>query len=193
MSLGDPRHQAVARARKKMPAILSFDGIQINHASAWWLRMPLLPTPQHATPQPSHTLAAPARLASRRQSYPTHSPPFNHHTHTFSSYSAPLRPFPLRSCVVDTRYILQHVDAAPAAAGPSSINEVVQQLAFADTILLNKIDLVSRGLELPACACKRKGLFGAGAGGARQAVMLPPTHTSLTLPLPHRLPPNTPA
>jgi len=43
-------------------------------------------------------------------------------------------------CVVDSRYLLQHLeDAKPEGA----INEALQQIAFSDLILLNKIDLVS--------------------------------------------------
>lgn len=43
-------------------------------------------------------------------------------------------------CVVDARYLLQHLeDQKPDGA----INEAVQQLAFSDLIVLNKIDLVS--------------------------------------------------
>mmetsp|Transcript_39727 Transcript_39727/g.88270 ORF Transcript_39727/g.88270 Transcript_39727/m.88270 type:complete len:568 (-) Transcript_39727:740-2443(-) len=42
-------------------------------------------------------------------------------------------------CVVDARYLLQHLDEhKPEGA----INEAVQQIAFSDLILLNKIDLV---------------------------------------------------
>ncbi|GFH31763.1 WW domain-containing protein, partial [Haematococcus lacustris] len=43
-------------------------------------------------------------------------------------------------CVVDAKHLLQHLeDSKPENA----INEAVQQLAFADLILLNKLDLVS--------------------------------------------------
>jgi len=44
-------------------------------------------------------------------------------------------------CVVDTCYILQHLDGQPSEG--KGINETTQQLAFADLVLLNKIDLAS--------------------------------------------------
>ncbi|WIA08487.1 hypothetical protein OEZ85_007923 [Tetradesmus obliquus] len=43
-------------------------------------------------------------------------------------------------CVVDTRYVMQHLDEE-ASGG---INEIAQQLAFSDLILLNKTDLVGK-------------------------------------------------
>ncbi|KAF6264519.1 CobW/HypB/UreG, nucleotide-binding domain-containing protein [Scenedesmus sp. NREL 46B-D3] len=43
-------------------------------------------------------------------------------------------------CVVDTRYVMQHLDEE-ASGG---INEIAQQLAFSDLILLNKTDLVDQ-------------------------------------------------
>ncbi|KAF8072590.1 Cbwd1 [Scenedesmus sp. PABB004] len=41
-------------------------------------------------------------------------------------------------CVVDTRYVMQHLEEDSAGG----INEIAQQLAFSDLILLNKTDLV---------------------------------------------------
>lgn len=44
-------------------------------------------------------------------------------------------------CVVDARYLLQHLEDAQHFKG--AINEAVQQIAFSDLILLNKMDLVN--------------------------------------------------
>ncbi|GFR48893.1 hypothetical protein Agub_g10838 [Astrephomene gubernaculifera] len=44
-------------------------------------------------------------------------------------------------CVVDARYLMQHLEDGKHPEGP--INEAVQQIAFADLILLNKVDLVA--------------------------------------------------
>ncbi|GMH41180.1 hypothetical protein BSKO_09090 [Bryopsis sp. KO-2023] len=44
-------------------------------------------------------------------------------------------------CVVDARYTAQHLDAL--ATDADFVNEATQQLAFADLVLVNKIDLVS--------------------------------------------------
>eukprot|EP00879_Flechtneria_rotunda_P006486 GHRR01006815.1.p1 GENE.GHRR01006815.1~~GHRR01006815.1.p1 ORF type:complete len:566 (+),score=190.81 GHRR01006815.1:346-2043(+) len=44
-------------------------------------------------------------------------------------------------CVVDTRYVMQHLEEDAASGG---INEIAQQLAFSDLILLNKTDLVDQ-------------------------------------------------
>lgn len=49
-------------------------------------------------------------------------------------------------CVVDTRYVLQHLEEDSSDGG---INEISQQLAFSDLILLNKTDLVdAKQMEL---------------------------------------------
>ncbi|PNW72045.1 hypothetical protein CHLRE_16g684650v5 [Chlamydomonas reinhardtii] len=44
-------------------------------------------------------------------------------------------------CVVDARYLMQHLEDGKHSDG--TVNEAVQQIAFADLILLNKIDLVN--------------------------------------------------
>ncbi|KXZ55538.1 hypothetical protein GPECTOR_2g1087 [Gonium pectorale] len=43
-------------------------------------------------------------------------------------------------CVVDARYLMQHLEDGKHSDG--TVNEAVQQIAFADLILLNKVDLV---------------------------------------------------
>ncbi|EFJ45918.1 hypothetical protein VOLCADRAFT_105795 [Volvox carteri f. nagariensis] len=43
-------------------------------------------------------------------------------------------------CVVDARYLMQHLEDGQHSDG--TVNEAVQQIAFADLILLNKVDLV---------------------------------------------------
>lgn len=43
-------------------------------------------------------------------------------------------------CVVDSRYLMQHLEEGKPE---DSINEALQQIAFSDLILLNKIDLVT--------------------------------------------------
>ncbi|PNH03829.1 COBW domain-containing protein 1 [Tetrabaena socialis] len=43
-------------------------------------------------------------------------------------------------CVVDARYLIQHLEDGKHPDG--TVNEAVQQIAFADLILLNKVDLV---------------------------------------------------
>jgi G3E family GTPase len=45
-------------------------------------------------------------------------------------------------CVVDARYLNQHL-VGDAAHSQGAINEAVQQIAFSDVILLNKVDLVT--------------------------------------------------
>lgn len=45
------------------------------------------------------------------------------------------------TCVVDAKHLMQHLEDGQHAQG--AINEAIQQLAFSDLILLNKIDLVS--------------------------------------------------
>eukprot|EP00878_Enallax_costatus_P005291 GHUV01005558.1.p1 GENE.GHUV01005558.1~~GHUV01005558.1.p1 ORF type:complete len:401 (+),score=133.11 GHUV01005558.1:364-1566(+) len=55
-------------------------------------------------------------------------------------------------CVVDTRYVMQHLDEEQSGG----INEIAQQLAFSDLILLNKIDLVDQEqLEVVKSAVRR--------------------------------------
>lgn len=44
-------------------------------------------------------------------------------------------------CVVDARYLLQHLGRNTSP--DDTLNEIVQQLAFADMVLLNKVDLVT--------------------------------------------------
>ncbi|KAG2451294.1 hypothetical protein HYH02_003900 [Chlamydomonas schloesseri] len=44
-------------------------------------------------------------------------------------------------CVVDARYLMQHLEDGKHSDG--TVNEAVQQIAFADLILLNKVDLVN--------------------------------------------------
>jgi G3E family GTPase len=46
-----------------------------------------------------------------------------------------------RRCVVDARYLLQHLEDGQHTDG--TVNEAVNQIAFADLILLNKVDLVT--------------------------------------------------
>ncbi|KAG2501702.1 hypothetical protein HYH03_000203 [Edaphochlamys debaryana] len=43
-------------------------------------------------------------------------------------------------CVVDARYLMQHLEDGKHSDG--TVNEAVQQIAFADLLLLNKVDLV---------------------------------------------------
>jgi len=43
-------------------------------------------------------------------------------------------------CVVDAKHCLQHIQEDHG--GKETVNEAVQQIAFADRILLNKVDLV---------------------------------------------------
>lgn len=45
-------------------------------------------------------------------------------------------------CVVDARHLLQHMEDGQHP-GENTVNEAVQQIAFSDVILLNKIDLVT--------------------------------------------------
>ncbi len=45
--------------------------------------------------------------------------------------------------MVDCRYVLQHLVSSQPIDGHSNVNETAQQLAFADLILLNKVDLVT--------------------------------------------------
>eukprot|EP00775_Hariotina_reticulata_P007041 gene7041-7255_t len=55
-------------------------------------------------------------------------------------------------CVVDTRYVMQHLEEE-AGGG---INEIAQQLAFSDLILLNKVDLIdAEQLEVVKSAVRR--------------------------------------
>ena len=45
-------------------------------------------------------------------------------------------------CVVDARHLVQHLEDSKHP-GKDTVNEAVQQIAFSDVILLNKIDLVT--------------------------------------------------
>ncbi len=48
-----------------------------------------------------------------------------------------------RRCVVDAKHLLQHLEDGKRGGDAGAINEAVQQIAFSDLILLNKVDLVS--------------------------------------------------
>jgi G3E family GTPase len=52
-------------------------------------------------------------------------------------------------CVVDAKHCLQHIQEDGHGTGTGTTNEAIQQIAFADRILLNKVRLAQPGAGQP--------------------------------------------